>query len=134
MLCLIETRPAGASEKALSCCPVPSWSPHTPAFLLHGELDPSGNFSDKAIVLQANDGKPAHGADLSPFMGNGLCEENVSTCTKRKQRFMPAHRYTCCLLVAGIHTLPCLHTHTFSASSSTHSTCGLDCTFIFLRQ
>lgn len=87
--------------------PLPSWSPQTPPpiLLAQGEPEPSLSFTDKAGILQANGGKPAHGVGLSLPSGNGLCNANPSTCKKRKQRFMPPHRYTCCLFELGIYTL-----------------------------
>lgn len=67
---------------------------------LYGEWNPIGNSDFKTNVLQFNVGYLALRADQSLFYVTVLCHVNPFTCKKRKQRFMPPHRYPCCLCEA----------------------------------
>ena len=75
------------SENAISCSPVPLWSPQTPRIpsFYMGKLDPTGNFTDKASTLQANGGKAAHGADWIFFSG-GLAQQHKSLHLQKRGR------------------------------------------------
>lgn len=76
--------------------PSPYWSPHKLAFCPHGEPEPPETFRDKLCILQLNAGVFSPGIDQRLFWWIKLCNENSSTCRKRKRRFMPPLWHTCC--------------------------------------
>lgn len=78
------------------CQPSALIGPPHKAFRHREESEASGSFKDNLSVLLLTVGEFSPGIDLRPSGWIRLCNVNFFTCRKRKQRFMPSHRNTCC--------------------------------------